>query len=479
MNILKMLVQELNNDELRHYKFYSKRRNREADRKDWKLLEIYRERSGWDDAQVAQKLYGPQWEANVFARLKNRLAEDINRALVAASLKEGEFEPWFYYLIFRYHDRRNRHAVAAYYLRKAVQKAEASAQYDLAVMLYHHQLRSARYRTTEHAEITLEKLRINEYYSTLLRKMEFHSALLDEELRRSQSLYESLTPLLEEAEAVAAGITEPERLPPPLLLQWLRLKSQILVLRHEYAGLIALLEPHLHTTLTASFEGEQQAELQASLILYLINAHTLQGAFDRVAQVAPVLEKLLQRSPTLAARYRFFYYQAHVAALCKTEKYGEALEVIARMEKDQTLTVNPRYQVFGALNKALCLYETRRWNEALKTLARLKTWEAFSETDVRLQRQAEILEILVRLLLDDMDYAFQRCKSLVREKDVGDEADKALLHHLVEMSRLSLREMAAYAEKIVACDPVILQYQERQVINYVRWAETFSNQMKK
>lgn len=475
MNILWYLVKDLNQDELRHYRIYARRFTRKENRKDWKLLELYRSAEEPDDEKLRPRLYGAEVDGNTFARLKNRLAADINKALIMKALNEKAFEPWFLFLVFKYHDLRNRHDVAVYYLRKALKKAEDDGYYELALMLCHHFFRSVRYRAMEKEDIILQKRDQLERLSQLQRRLEAQSALLEEELRRSQSLYEPQASLLREAEKVAAEAERLQPLPRPLLLLWLKLKAQILILQHRYEALTQLLEIHVEELLDSPLTSPEQAELQAILLIYLMNAYTLLGCYEKVTEAAPLLEKILNHHSELRTRYGFFYYQTTVAAMCRTENYAEALAVIRRMEQETETHVNPRYLVFAAINKALCLYETGQWQEALKTLARLKTWEAFEHTDRRLQTQAEILEILLRLLLGDLDYAFQRAKVLLKEGTLPDSADEALLKHINALSRKSLSKIRAYLLQHMLKDEKLAFHEERQVIRYRKWAQVWAD----
>lgn len=477
MNILWHIVKELSQEELRHYRMYARRFTRKDERKDWKLLNLYRSVEEPNDEFICSKIYGSDVDSNTFARLKNRLAADINKSLIMTALSDKAFEPWLLFLIFKYHDLRNRHDVAIYYLRKALKKAEDNGYYELALMLCHNFLRSARYRAMEKEENIRQKREHLEHLSTLQRRLETQSALLEEELRRSQSLYEPQALLIAEAEKVAFQAEKLQPLPRPLLLLWLKLKAQIWILQHRFADLIDLLEPYTENLLGSVAHSLEQAEIQAILLIYLMNAYTLESRYEKVTSTSPYLEILLKQNPELWGRYGFFYYQTTVAALCRTEKFTEALSVIRRMEQEKETHVNPRYLVFAAINKALCLYETGQWQEALRTLARLKTWEAFEHTDQRLQTQAEILEILLRLLVGDLDYAFQRVKALLKENVLPDAADDALLKHLNTLSRKSLNQMRSYLLKDVLQDETLSLHEDRQVIRYRKWAQTWADSL--
>jgi hypothetical protein len=456
---------------------YARRFTRRDNRKDWKLLELYRSAEEPDDELICSKIYGTNIDSNTFARLKNRLASDVNKALIMTALSEKAFEPWLLFLIFKYHDLRNRHDVAIYYLRKALKKAEETGHYELGLMLCHNFLRSVRYRAMEKEETIRQKRDNLERLSTLQRRLETQSALLEEELRRSQSLYEPQASLLAEAEKVASQAESCQPLPIPLLLLWLKLKAQIWILQHRFSNLIELLEPYIENLLSSDAPTSDQAEIQAILLIYLMNAYTIQGSYEKITSTAPLLEKLLNQNSELWARYGFFYYQNTVAALCRTEKFAEALSVIRRMEQETETHVNPRYLVFAAINKALCLYETGQWHDALKTLARLKTWEAFEHTDQRLQIQAEILEILLRLLTHDLEYAFQRVKALLKDKTLPDAADEALLKHLNTLSRKSIDQIRTYLLEHVLQDEILSVHEDRQVIRYRKWAQVWADKL--
>lgn len=470
MNILWYIIKNLSDEEVRQYRMYARRFNRTGNRKDFKLLELYRIPGEPDDEKIRLRLYGNTLDTNTYARLKNRLASDVNKAMVLSMLDEKAMEPWYLYLTFKYHDTHNRHEAAAYYLKKALKKAEETGQFDLAVMVCHSFLRSARYRQLEKEESILEKRDLMEKFSALMRRMEVQSAVLEEELRRSQSLYKVKDSLINSARAAEKAAEKEQPLPRPLLLQWLKLKAQIWILQHHYDAIVNLLTPYKLYLLGETAPSPEQAELQATLLIYLMNAHTMLGDYGKVTQVAPLLDKLLKQSPELSARYGFFYYQSTVAALCRTERYSEALSVIRHMEEENETRVNPRYLVFASINKALCLYETGHWQEALKTLARLKTWEAFEQTDSRIQKEAEIFEILLRILLGDLDYAFQRAKHLLTEGALPDEADTIILKHLNTLSRKPLSQFRSYILKNMLTDDFLRTNEERQVIRYDKWA---------
>ncbi|MFM2285968.1 MAG: hypothetical protein RLZZ543_1465, partial [Bacteroidota bacterium] len=82
MDVLYQIIEGLSKEEIRFFKIFAHRQGAESDRKDIALLDFIRKYPHQEaESKIVSKLYG-NGDKNPFYRLKNRLLEDLNRALV-------------------------------------------------------------------------------------------------------------------------------------------------------------------------------------------------------------------------------------------------------------------------------------------------------------------------------------------------------------------------------------------------------------
>src|SRR5688500_9796297 len=119
MEHLPRLVKGLTREQARFYKLHAARTAHGGDRKDFRLFDLLRKNG--NDESALNKFYSKNYPAetkNAWYRLRNRLLEDVNRALTTLYYDEDEYIHTLHMLaLYRHFAAMNRQEEARYYLR--------------------------------------------------------------------------------------------------------------------------------------------------------------------------------------------------------------------------------------------------------------------------------------------------------------------------------------------------------------------------
>ena len=90
MDILNKIIQSLNKEEVRFFKLYSNRILSNETRKDLLLFDFIRKNGeDYNENKIFKKLYNKN-SKNHFYRLKNRVAEDLNKSITIQHYSNSE-----------------------------------------------------------------------------------------------------------------------------------------------------------------------------------------------------------------------------------------------------------------------------------------------------------------------------------------------------------------------------------------------------
>lgn len=135
------LISALSKEEVRHIKLFLNRTNANADRKDSQLLDIARTSRNPDDNRFFKKLY-PGGEKNAYYRLKNRLTEEIIKALSTLYYQtDSSAQAMQILVVARGFIRREQHFLALDLMTKAEHFALREQDHGLLEVIYSEMLR--------------------------------------------------------------------------------------------------------------------------------------------------------------------------------------------------------------------------------------------------------------------------------------------------------------------------------------------------
>lgn len=416
MNLLHLIVEQMNNEDVRLYKSYVKRSGAETDRLDLYLFEAYR-KGKTDDAALSQKWYGKEG-AGAFHRLKNRVVSDINKSELLSLFDEKETQPFLLYALFKNYYNRNQFELAYRYLLKAERKSVANEDLRLLDEIYSAFLRLVREIPAIDPSDISQKIKHNGEVLRYKNRLEELSALVSHRLRLSQNYS---TAEIGELDQLSAQAEEGVKLwldkeYRTLSLQILKGVCQPLILKGRYAEVADFLQKRLAHITAPGPHNTWVQELRIELLIYFINALNASGNYATAVREAELLRNALESSSeVLYKKFIYFYYQSLVNAYSELHEPAKSLAILEDMRDHDVASLNPMYEIFLWLNTAVCLYDLKEYAKAAKTLSRLYTSAGFKGLDEMLKLKIEVAELIIRFRRNDLDFVEYKVPRLYKE----------------------------------------------------------------
>ena len=191
MNLLLELVSKLDGYTLGHIQ-----QKLEADKsKAFQLFKAYKSWKGKtripDDEVVMKKVYGSKSvDMGIYYRLKNRLVNNINQALIELNTSEGKstFLSEQNLILYRIFLSKGMNELAEYYLLKSIKYAEANEQYSLLDIIYGEMISFCKDSLKQDPDIYIQRRRANFKMFNNLRNIDEILAVMTYRLKSTQNL---------------------------------------------------------------------------------------------------------------------------------------------------------------------------------------------------------------------------------------------------------------------------------------------------
>lgn len=477
MNILQLIVEQMNNDDIRLYKSYVKRSGNDASRLDLRLFEAYR-KGKTDDDEFSGKWYGKEG-AGAFHRLKNRVVADINKSELLSLFEEKEMQPFLLYALFKNYYNRNQFELAYRYLLKAERKAVFNEDLRLLDEIYAAFLRLVREIPAIDPAQVSEKIKRNSEVLGYKTRLEELSALVSHRLRLSQN-YSSgeIKELQRLGELASEGVSLwLEKGYQTLSLQILKAVCQPLIIKGRYADVARFLESRLELIAASENRNTWIQELRIELLIYFINSLNASGAYGEAVERAELLRGALEGcSEVLYKKFIYFYYQSLVNAYSELREPAKSLAILDDMKAHDVASLNPMYEVFLWVNTAVCLFDLRDYGKAAKTISKLYTSAGFKNLDEALKLKIEVAELIIRFERGDLDFIDYKIPRLLKEYNLKKKGHSRE-HRVCEMlSSLSKSPDFRYTDTFAKMQTALenLPRDGQELIDYGVWAERYA-----
>lgn len=404
MNILKELVNQLNKEEIRVYKYYAERMRWDVSRKDLELFAHYK-KSGHDvdDAELSKLMYGKAG-MNAFSRLKNRLTEEIHKSLVIDNIEKNKsLQTYFLMCVYQYHLSKRNYKLAFNYLKKARKAANETEQYDILDTIYGEMIKISRELLELNPAELIEERGKNLERLNSLRKVDEILALLSYRLKRTQNIGEqgNNAGLFDEALQIFTGNADYST--PQFRLRIHKAISQLLIQSKDYPNLELWIKRNI-----ALFEEEQvfsrhNPEAHPEMMVYLINALNAQKKYEEALTYSHTLYRLIQDAPvSIRSKFLYFYYQGLVASYQVLNR-KKAIDTLLEMQHSPVLNTNDFYDMFIYTNLAILYFDEGKYSLSSKNLNKVYRNSYYEQTDSALKTALYALELLIRFEMDDWD----------------------------------------------------------------------------
>lgn len=478
MDLLSQIVDGLSKEEVRFYKIFAHRQESNELRKDIRLFDFIRKKGDQSEDKIVKQLYGTS-DKNAYYRLKNRLVDDLNSALV---LQHQNDEEWLQVMrllqVVRVYLTKNQHEIALYFLKKAEQKAKKIENHEMLDVIYGEFIQLSHTLLVINPEEYIALRKENSEALARLRQMDDMLAVVSYRLKITQNFGSKENSLLE----MLGQITD-QFMDDPAMIKSSRLRfklyslvSQLLLQRKDYQSLeVYLLETWKMFSEEKLFtKNTHDTKLQ--MLTYIVNTLFKNNKVKESLKYAERLHDAMEEfNGALFDKYEIFYYNALVNNY-STFDIPEAIRLLHEMQKLENIKKLPFYELFIYLNLATSYFDIKNYNQAIKNLNKTYLMNSYAKADNALKFKIAVAELIIRYELKDFDFWKYRYDQIFREfkleLEKGDyELELTLLKLIARSTELPNgicdRSIRNETEALLAL--LIEHTDEDEIIRYSRW----------
>lgn len=418
MDILNKIIQSLNKEEVRSFKLYSNRVTPSEERKDLILFDFIRKQGpSYNEDKIYQKLYGDK-SKNAYYRLKNRVAEDLNKSLTIQHYGYSE-EVQIHNLLtsVKLFAKKRELDLCFHYLKKAEKLADSIEAYDLLDIIYSEHIKLAQEAISINPEETIQKRKENLKILNTLREMDDVLAMVIYKTKTTQNFNSKQNPIIPLLEETINGVLEDKNLKKGVKLRFkiYRAVSQVLLQRHEYVALEEYLEKTYSDFSKEKLFNKTNHDSKLQMLTYMVNCLFINKKFQDSLDYAELLKEGMEEfDGEKKDKYLFFYYNALVNNYGTLDK-SKAIQILEDLKTSNLLNKTPFYEVFVYGNLAILNHEINENKKAIKLFHQLYMLDSYKNTDTAYKFKTEVAELLIRYELQDFDFLEYRIKQVKKD----------------------------------------------------------------
>ncbi|MDW8334406.1 MAG: hypothetical protein RMM53_09350, partial [Bacteroidia bacterium] len=404
MDTLVELIRSMRREEIRRLKLYAR-----GEAKSLQLFDFLRRSD--DEQAAAQKLYPGAKDKNAYYRLKNRLAELIEKSQADLHSSDSRrTRAVRSVLLARVYLDKNMPEIARRFLLRAEKDALAQEDFELLDLIYGHLIQTAQFLADVHPQAYVERRRENARRLDVLRETEDWLAVVNFTLKINQNI----APEVEKIPPPPPAVFEPTQ-SLRLAIKFFDARVKWLLHLRDYAELENYVRQTFETFERQNLFDESTQADKLRMLTYLINALYKN---DKIEQAAEYVERLGREIEAYDRKYyrqySFFYYNSLVYAYSRTRPL-KAIEVLRFLKTSEVLKQNEFYTNFVYTNLAYLLYEQKRYAEAAKELTQLYLTDVYKAAGEEFRFKVAVTECIIRFEMGDPDAVERRIEQIRRE----------------------------------------------------------------
>lgn len=417
MQILNTIIGVMNKEEIRHYKLFINRTEKE-DRKDEQLFDYIKRRyPDYDEEKIQRRLYNTE-DKNAFYRLKNRLLDDLGKSLSLNYFDTTILNTISNNLVLsRIFQQKGQFKVAFHYLSKAEKKATEKEYIDWLDIIYGDFIKLSHETLEVNPEDYINKRKQNRSKLNKVQEIDDILAALIYRIKTTQNYAKQNTEILQLLQNTVNDFSKSKEVKnsPVLRFKIYDSVSRILLQQQNFVSL----EKYLVKTYKEFSEeklfnqGNHDTKLQ--MLTYLINSLFKNEKNDLSLAYAKQLKEAMQEfGGMLNDKYLFYYYNSLVINY-SVKDIDKAIEILHEAKGNAVVKKLPMYNVFVYLNLAVLNFGKGEFKEALRNLVKPLLEDAFSNLDEAFRFKLAVFELMIRYELNDIDYLEHRVERLKKE----------------------------------------------------------------
>lgn len=480
MNILHDIIGVMNKEEIRHYKLFINRTEKE-NRKDEILFDnIKKQYPEYDEDKLLRKLYSAG-NKNALYRLKNRVLGDVGKSL---SVNYYDADSLNYISgnlgLSRLFKDKGQYSICFYYLKRAEKRAIEKEHIDWLEIIYSDFIQLSHETLTINPEEYIIKRKENRAKLVKVQEIDDVLAALIYRIRTSQNFAKQNTEILELLQKTVKDYSGSKDIKnsPVLRFKIYNSVSRILLQQQNFVSLEKYLLKTFNEFSKEKLFNQGNHDTKLQMLTYLINSLFKNGKVDVSLRYAERLKEAMDEyHGMLRDKYQFYYYNSLVINY-SVKNIDKAIEILHQAKGNNVIKKLPMYNVFVYLNLAVLNFGKGEFREALKNLVKPLLEDSFNKLDEAFRFKLAVFELMIRYELKDYDYLEHKAGRLRKEyksllKDPG-------YHDQFEM--VSILEKMIRSENIRRDKPLIKEIRDlirtkeaspgSDVVNYINWLKS-------
>ena len=418
MGHLADIIKNLNKEEIRYYKLYSKRLNYDKEHKTVRLFDYIKYDEIDENSQELVDILFKNGGRNPFYRLKNRLLNDLKKSILLQHIDLDEkvniLNLISYAHIFSY---KTQFKQALHYLQKAEKNAIEHEHYDLLNMIYGEIITLASQFDAINPLPFIEKQRQNSHKYSIVRQANQAISAINYKLKKTnfsgkeRAISKTLKRILDDLSIA----NEVYQLPKVKLKIHECVRNSILQSKD-----FQLLEKYLIDSLK-EFEKDKvfakvtQVE-KILLVNWIINTSVKNRNFKLALKYSDKLhDELLKYNKLYYGKYIWTYYQSLIVNNYFSGDLKNAISVCEELKANARYKGNVFYDLGIYLNLASLNYCNNDFSLAIKNLSNVLVKEVYNNLSESMQLSISILEMILHYEQEDLDYPFFKLTEIRRQ----------------------------------------------------------------
>jgi hypothetical protein len=376
--------------------------------------------------------------------------------------------------------RKNLNRLAHNILIKAERTANKIEAFDLLELIYGEQIKVANDLLDINPEESIEKRKLNRQSLEHLGKLDDSLAVLTYRIRKTINYAKSNEQINDILNETIKEINRDDSLKGnhTFRFKMYHAVSKMLLQKHDYLAL----ENYLINTFS-DFKAEglfskNRHESKLQMLVYLTNALFKNGKHEKSLKFVDELGKSLEEyGGFLKNKFLIYFYTGQIINYSSID-LNKALESIESALSDKEIQKNKMNLLYLNLNKAQVLFDLKEIKLANKTLVRMRLLDGYNDLDQGLIFSLELFSIVLRIEMDDADYAEKMIIDIHKKHLSLDERSTDFLSFcqslLLSHNKNADKDLKALAEEF--CTHIDdLESQERDLINLNLWVKAQVN----
>lgn len=417
MQILPEIISVLNKEEIRNYKLFVNRTNKDAQRKDVLLFDLFkRALPDVNESKIHSKLYGLNArDKNSFYRLKNRLIEDIGLSLLILNYNQTAINTVLNnFMLAKFFIQKGKWSVAEYFLHKSEKRAIEMDEPALLEIIYGEFVKISQDVLEINPRDYIAKRKKNREKLNLIQEIDDVLAVVTYDIKSSQTFGVSESEVYDVLQKKVDQLSKNKELNNSLQLKFklYHSVSRILLQKHNYLGLQNYLLKTYNEFTAKKFFNQHNHDSKLQMLTYLCNSMYRNGNIVDSLNYAEQLNAAMNEfGAELRDKYLFFYYNVLVNNYGKTN-VSKAIEILEEAKEESIIKKHPLYIGFVYLNLAVSYFGLSDFRNSSKQITKLYMLDSYSSLDKAFRLKISIFELVVRYELTDFDFILMRIKQI-------------------------------------------------------------------